>query len=313
MDYSIVIPTNRSSSSIQPLLLSLIQQTLLPRQIVIVYDCPHLTEDMKNQYHTDLKNIFSDYPLIQVDIIDMLSTPSFIPWQWASYVRNFWRSYVSSPYMIFVDDDNIFDTSACEDLLSYRTSDPHSQAIIAPLQWDHASTTIRPSLAIWFQALLCRPQWLSHRHITITQRYHRLLLASSNCLVWPTMIFQQFPFDESIPFVYEDLILTAQMTQWGISVVCDTKVLIHHYHAHRSKLAELYINTAQRAYYKAKHRIILASIITSGLQKVLFYAFWLRWHTCYLMICIVWYAPYSEWKWLLWWIIRGTRDGLLLR
>jgi hypothetical protein len=79
MDYSIVIPTNRSSSAIQPLLLSLVQQTFLPRQIVIVYDCPHLTEDMKNQYQTDLKNTFSDYPLIQVDIIDMLSTPSFMP------------------------------------------------------------------------------------------------------------------------------------------------------------------------------------------------------------------------------------------
>lgn len=313
MDYSIVIPTNRSSSAIQPLLLSLLQQTLLPRQIVIVYDHPHLTWEIKNEYYNALQDIFSDYPLIQVDIIDMLSTPWFIPWQWASYVRNVWRLSVIYPYMIFVDDDNIFDTSACEDLLSYRCDYPHAKAIIAPLQWDHASTTIRPSLAIWFQPLLCRPQWLSHHHILATQRYHHLLLASSNCLVWPTMIFQQFPFDESIPFVYEDLILTAQMTQWGISVLCDTKVLIHHYHAHRSKLAELYINTTQRAYYKAKHRIILASLITNRLQKLLFYGFGLWWHTCYLVICIVWYAPYVEWRWLLGWIIRGTRDGLMLK
>ena len=65
-----------------------------------------------------------------------------------------------------------------------------------------------------FDYLLCRPRWLSQSFLTsYPDRYCRLSFASSNCLIGPTDLFAQFPFDETIPFVYEDMILTGMMSQ----------------------------------------------------------------------------------------------------
>jgi hypothetical protein len=342
-----VIPTNRSFEAIQPLLFSLCQQTIQPSQIVIVYDKQIESRKEKGesrkdkekdiQYSENIKKYLSDLSFSwRLDIIDELSTPTFIPCQGASYVRNFGRSRVIYPLMMFVDDDNRLDSDACEKLFSYwigkdSGSTPEwkkeeipdrvrnsakdrvnykRKGIIVPLQSNHNSKILIPCLAQSFNYLLCRPRRLSQDFlISHPDRYCPLSFASSNCLVWPTSLFEQFPFDETIPFVYEDMILTGMMSQAWVEIVVDTAVTIHHDHAQRSKLAQMYIDTPQRAYYKAKHRIILVRRIASLSEKILFYTFGLWGHTLWLMIHVLWLAPMREWMILIRAIVRGTTDG----
>jgi hypothetical protein len=151
---------------------------------------------------------------------------------------------------------------------------------------------------------------LTNRLINHTDRYCPLLLSSSNCLVWPTDVFSKFPFREDIPFVYEDLIMTGQMTKSGVSLLCDTRSSVIHAHWQRPKLAELYINTPQRAYYKAKHRIIFVHTIWSIKDLIVFYTLGLIWQLWWLWLHILMYAsPKQRWS-LLNALIRGTRDGI---
>lgn len=401
IQYAVVIPTNRSFEAIQPLLFSLCQQTIQPSQIVIVYDKKVASRKGKEkdiQYSENIKKYLSDLHFIwQVDIVDELSTSAFVPCQGASYVRNFGRSKVVFPYMMFVDDDNRLDSDACEKLFGYwleerflpsqewhnctsssraakqvllgyrrgsknnwerflpeytlslaeqewqategwktiqelcwRQSkwkkweilkqvhslretlqyDSKKASIVVPLQSHKDSKILIPCLAQSFNYLLCRPKWLPQGFLkSYLDRYCPLSFASSNCLVGPTDLFVQFPFDESIPFVYEDMILTGMMSQAWVEIVVDTAVTIHHDHAQRSKLAQMYIDTPQRAYYKAKHRIILVQRLGSLSDKLLFYLFGLWWHTLWLIGHILYYAKMREWMVLTRAIVRGTRDG----
>ena len=103
------------------------------------------------------------------------------------------------------------------------------------------------------------------------------------------------------------------MSTQGVKLYCDTKVIIHHYHAHRSRLAELYIDTPDRAYYKSKHRILLVhTIAKSRLQLLVFYTIGIWGHTFWLCLHIFFYAPVTRWISLFLALIRGTLDALRL-
>ena len=143
--------------------------------------------------------------------------------------------------------------------------------IIVPIQYDDTNTEVRAAVADTFSFLLCRPHRLTNQLLSYEERYYPLFLASSNCLVGPTSLFTQFPFREDIPFVYEDLIMTGQMSTAGIQIVCDTRSSVIHSHHHTNKLSSLYINTPSRAYYKAKHRLVLVHTIATSPDLFLFY------------------------------------------
>lgn len=71
MNYSVVIPTNRSIDHIRPLLLSLVQQTFLPSQIVIMLDQYHTDEELKD-YIKQVRKIFAGQSSLLIDIIHPL-------------------------------------------------------------------------------------------------------------------------------------------------------------------------------------------------------------------------------------------------
>ena len=169
---------------------------------------------------------------------------------------------------------------------------------------------MRAAVADDFSFALCRPHRLTNILLEKSDRYQSLMLSSSNCLVWSTSLFEQYPFDEHVPFVYEDLIMTWRMSTSWIQIVCDTWSPVTHAHGNRSKLAELYINTTSRAYYKAKHRIFLVHTIWSLWDKIVFYTIGLRWQTGWLVLHIVRYAPVSDWIRLIRALIHGTRSGI---
>lgn len=314
MSYSVVIPTNRSFHHIEPLLFSLKKQTFMIWQLVIVLDRRLDIEELEDYTHR-VKKIFSSLKSLKIDIISHHNDDQFHIGQWASYVRNYWRKKVVFPDMMFVDDDNVFDDDFTMKAFEYKQPDSllskHKKwVIISPLQYDDTNSYVRQAVASRFDYMLCRPRRLTHQLLETTDRYHPLLLSSSNCLIGPTTLFQKFPFDETIPFVYEDLIMTWQMSNAWVKLYCDTWLPIVHAHGMRSKIATLYIHTPLRAYYKWKHRIILIHTIGSTRDIVLFYLVGLVGQTGWLVLNIILGAPVREWFPLIWWLLKGTYDGI---
>jgi len=308
LPYSVVIPTNRPFEAISPLLYSLVTQTHIPNQIVVVYDVSSLPQI--EQYTKDITYFFSHYPSIIVALVTELSW-LFVAHQGASYVRNSGRALATNDFLLFVDDDNVLDSQVIEQLAEYWT-DPSSRqhdAIVVPVQYDGDSDSIRNAAATGFNYLLCRPKRVLS--VLYPDRYQPLQFASSNCLFGPRYTFDRFPFDESVPFVYEDLLMTRQMSTHGVSLVYDTNTAVHHYHHHTSRLGELYIDTPVRAYYKSKHRIVLVKHIWSIVNRFWFFVFGLRGHTVRLLVNIVRYAPINRRYRLIHGIAQGTRDGLV--
>lgn len=314
MSYSVVIPTNRSFHHIEPLLFSLKKQTFVIWQLVIVLDRSLGIEEREEYVHS-VKKLFTSFKTIQIDIISHHNDKQFHIWKWASYVRNYGRKQVTFPDMMFVDDDNVFDDDFAMKAFEYRQKDsiiwlPKQWIIISPLQYDDTNSYVRQAVASRFDYMLCRPRRLTHQLLETTDRYHPLLLSSSNCLIGPTVVFQKFPFDETVPFVYEDLIMTGQMTKAWVKLYCDTRLPIIHAHGMRSKIASLYVHTPLRAYYKWKHRIILVHTIWSTRDIVLFYLVGLIGQTGWLVLHILLWAPAREWFALIWWLLRGTFAGI---
>jgi len=270
MSYSVVIPTNRSFYHIEPLLQSLARQVFQPLQIVIVYD-QYATVEEFEEYKDAIENVFLDLKLTQIDIIHPLTYHNFKIGKGASYVRNYGTKNVTSPDMIFIDDDNTFDEYFTQKIFEYKNTYNPERTLVVPVQYDDTTTFVRQAVADKFNFMLCRPRRVTNLLLESTDRYFSLVLSSSNCLVGSTALFQQFPFDEEVPFVYEDLIMTGEISQAGVYIVCDSWSSVIHSHGQRGVLAELYINTPLRAYYKAKHRILLVHTIGSLWDKVLFY------------------------------------------
>jgi GT2 family glycosyltransferase len=246
---------------------------------------------------------------VQIDIIHPFTTVDFKIGKGASYVRNYGITQVISSDMMCIDDDNSFDPDFTQKIFEYKKNHPDN-TLIAPIQYDDTGTSIRKALANGFNFLLCRPTRVTDKLLSSTDRYFPLMLSSANCLVWSTRLLRRFPFDEEIPFVYEDIIMTGQMSQAGVSIYCDTWSAVIHAHGTRSVLAGLYINTPLRAYYKSKHRIILIHTIGSYRDKLQFYLIGLIGQTGWLWLHILRYAPVSERFPLSRALLRGIVSGI---
>ena len=122
MSYSVVIPSNRSFHHIEPLLVSLAQQTFAPSQIVIVLDRSINQEELGEYIHS-VKKVFLHIKKLQLDIVSHTTDKNFHIGKGASYVRNYGRKQVLHPDMIFVDDDNIFAEDFAMKAFEYRSQD----------------------------------------------------------------------------------------------------------------------------------------------------------------------------------------------
>jgi hypothetical protein len=193
---------------------------------------------------------------------------------------------------------------------SLSKSSWYDHLLIVPIQYDDTTTFVRQSVADHFNFMLCRPRWITRQLIDTEDRYYHICLSSSNCLIGSTTLFTQFPFDEAVPFVYEDLIMTWRMSHSWVRIMCDTWISVAHAHGHRTKLAQLYINTPLNAYYKAKHRILFVHTIGKTRDKILFYLIGLPGQTAWLVSHILRYAPPKHRYWLVIALMRGTKDGI---
>jgi hypothetical protein len=100
-----------------------------------------------------------------------------------------------------------------------------------------------------------------------------------------------YPFDEQVPIIYEDLVMTQAMTLWWIQIHCHPEIHIYHYHYNANTLARLYINTAYRAYCKGKHRIILMNM-QDAYTKIVFFGITMWLQTIYFIGIMIIYSTY---------------------
>ena len=147
VSYAVVIPTNRVFDSIQPLLVSLASQTLAPDQIVIVWD-RYAPKSEIDSYTISAKLLFAQLEHIRIDVIHPSNHKKFAIGKGASYVRNYGRSQVKTPYMMFIDDDNVCPDDMCENLFGFVEHQAHPEnTVVAPIQYDDHHNTIRSSQA----------------------------------------------------------------------------------------------------------------------------------------------------------------------
>ncbi len=336
--YSFVIPSNRSYTSIEPLLLSITKQTYTATAVIIVRDHASTLSE-RNEYRSQVEQLCIDTNS-KVTIVSIHNDSNFHVGKGASYVRNYGRKVVQTPSMIFVDDDNSFEHDFAEKLAKQR--DDHPDAIIVPTQYQGQSSEIRQNVvADGFSYRMCRPkritteeierikEWKNERllsdsnslslnpsishlsHHSLRDSLIPITFASSNCLSWPTAVFAKYPFDESIPFSYEDIIMTWQMSTGGVSLFLDTTIPIYHYHYNRSKAALFYIDTPLRAYYKSKHRILLVQTIAQRRSdRFLFWSIGLVGQMGWLIMLIILYCPVRDRRWCISGVLKGTRDGM---
>lgn len=310
ISYAVVIPSNRTFEQILPLLSSLSKQTLPPDQIVVVWDHA-ATKSEFDVFCISVTITFAMIEWIRVDIVHPRTDKNFVIGKGASYVRNSWRRKVKTSSMVFVDDDNICPEDRAENLFGFITHQNHPEhTIVAPIQYDGQTTQVRYALAPSFSFVYCRPRRKGNYYLRHPERYHPLMLASSNCLAWPTALFAQYPFPEDIPFVYEDLVMMAKMYRGGVQILVDSRATITHNHHHKNKLSELYGDTPQRAYWKAKHRIILVHTLGTWWQKIIFYLTGFRGQIGWLVFHMIYHAPMSQWWKLFSALGKWTRDGI---
>ncbi len=338
--YSVIIPSNRSFDDILPLLQCLGKQSIKAFEVIVVYD-KVISEIEFEKYQKKAFSVFEEknwQKLIDIDNLDIKITivskwvfSSFEVGKWASYVRNFWIKLVKTKYLLCVDDDNEFNDKFVEDLID-RHEETKKEKVIIPTELYRKTDKIRSMWYIWFNYFLWRPisvksekynkktgflpsqEWQEKTSLVLNHWGKKdffendlvpIQFSSSNCLFWDTILFQNNLFDEDIPFIYEDFIMTK-----GLSVSCQdcllvaTDVFINHMMRDKTKIEDLYVSNSFWAYQKWRNRVIFVKRFWKKYQKNNYFVLWLWLHTLYLILMILIYKKEDRFK-----IIKSLLKG----
>jgi len=309
MKYSIVIPTNRNFENTIWLFESIFCQTILPIEIIVVLDSLDIDLDQYTSKLTKLsESLWSQNTNIKIS--SPQNDKNFV-WSGASYVRNYGISKVSSDFLISVDDDNTFGSDFCEKILlqaKYLTLKWEKKIVICPTEI--CDWVVRCIWYVWFDHSICRPQKskFDEEFFKKNNWLGQINFCSSNCFFMTKNIFEEFKFDESMSFLYEDFLFFRQISQkYNIWI---SNVQIFHNMRKKTKLEDLYISTPYLAYQKSRNRIILVKKTSNKIEKFLFFALWLWLHTIYLIRNILYHIEDKSKKTIIKSIIDGTIDWI---
>lgn len=311
MHYSVIIPTNRAIEKILPLLQSVEAQTEAAATIFIVYDKilgPNELKSMQSYIATNCSDTFTD----KIQRITNIDYP-FTPHKGVSYVRNFAVHLVKTPYILYIDDDNTcahdFTQRLLQTAIAYKKQSG-TDCLLIPTEryeWQVRSRGYRrrnPLLGTTIDAS-------GDGFVLATEKVLPINFAASNCLRWATDIFRATPFDTDMPFVYEDFDMTIRARRKWVALLCLTDLAIEHHMSPKSKLQDMYIDTPERAYQKAKNRIIFAKHYYTHKIAGLLYMFTGLWiHTLYLLALTLFVAPRGKKYTIIFAILQGTQAWL---
>jgi len=309
MQYSVVIPTNRSIASVLPTLQSLQDQTFTPKEIIIVYDKILTQHDYDTMVHIIHQNIQTG--LIDRIILITHLTHDFDPGKGVSYVRNTGIRYSTAGYLLLIDDDNTIASDFMQrmaEICLLIQNTYHTYPLCVPTEYHKQSIRSRGYRTFSYLFGLPIP-YHEERGFMIGKEYvGKIQFSSSNCLFGHKSIFVAHPFDESIPFIYEDFIMTADVHRAGIPVMILHSLIVNHHMRTKTILEQSYINTTIHAYRKAKNRIVFVRTLGNSFQKIVYFSIGLPLHTIALLLKVVRYSAGRQRRKLCAAILHGTWD-----
>lgn len=321
IQYDIIIPTRPNMDNIHRLLTSINNQSHKPRNIYILID-KTITQDIYKYY---MDSLTSRSP--SVSIITNTNT-NFEPWRWVSYVRNFGINIAKSEYILLLDDDTQLPNDFIEQVTTkyiYIQNQTEKDFVLFPTINYHDTDRIQTQWYSMMHYWMMRPEpihssndfktkirkslfWridklhnIPYNYVTIKQ-CNQIYMCPSICLFGKSEIFKNNLYDERMTFVYEDLDMTARLSNKWISIYNLTDIYINHFESPRNKLQSSFL-TPELAYNKSKNRIIFVQNNATLPEKLLFYNIWLPWQTLWFIIFVLLFGKrkiYSIWQIFSW-------------
>ncbi len=291
MQFDVVIPTRGNTHNLKNILSCIALQSLQPQRIIFVvnwfeWTILELQWDVSKDLSPDL------YKRVERHIEPLSSSKS---WN-ASFARNTWRNLAQSDYIYFIDDDNLFSSDFFARTVAEYLSKKHeykTEIIYSPTIMRRDSQTIQSQWIKAYHFLAWRPEpvlfsWWKHALVSKLRflfpipllyknklDYNRVVAIWWNSLFSSKKVFEQYPFDETMSFVYEDIDCMYRITKAWLPLIISKKTSINHMEVDKTLLQQSFLATSKSAFQKAKNRIIFVKKIGSLSQKISFFCIWL--------------------------------------
>lgn len=286
MDFSIVIPTRGSAPNLQRILWCLSEQTVQPEHCILVVNWKWVDiEKIWDEVLPTLPKEFTAKLLWEVIASDHSLAEN------ASFARNLGCSVAQTEFVYFLDDDNFFDSKflqrsireyhefsdICQDKILYspiimwRDTDRIQSRGIKAFHFSLGRP--EPVTFWWWKNMvvkMLRPFFRAASFYKETEYYTRVAAIGWNSLLAEKKLFEEFPFDEWMGFVFEDLDFSYRVTRAGVPLYVSKTNRIYHMEREKSKLEQSFLANAKWAYQKARNRVVFVRKNASLFKKILF-------------------------------------------
>lgn len=267
-------------------------QTFKDFQVFFILDKKIEKQDFQNLFYTFTNWNFEKLKNLNISFFTNLNS-KFIPWKWASYVRNFGINKAKTEFINLMDDDEFFHPEYLQQSLDLREklkNQIQKDFVLTPTLMYRQTWQIQNQWFKKFNFLISRPimQNLWNKERDYIQMY------SWNSLLAPAYIFKQIQFDEKIDFVYEDLEFSYRIHKSWFPIVVSNQLKIYHMERDKTILEQARIWNPIQAYKKSKHRIIFVRKNWIFRDKIKFYLFWFWAQPLRLIFKILIYAKWIQ-------------------
>lgn len=322
MDFDVVIPSRGSVLNLKRILTCISEQTVRPTSCILIIngawiDINKIKEEVVGFLPQDFQQTlyWNEIPVNESTIDNV------------SYARNIGCSFSSAKYVYFLDDDNFFDTkflwrtlqeyekftNTCQDKIIYSpmimwrdTDRIQSRGIKAfhfSLWWPE------PVVFSWWKNIIVkifRPFFRASIFYRETEYYTRVVAIGGNSLFAEKEIFVNFPFDEDMWFVFEDLDFSYRATMSGMPLYVSKSNRIYHMEREKTRLEKSFLANAKSSFQKAKNRILFVRKNARFYKKILFICFAFPVTSMMTMFFIILHGGKQRWQ-TLYWYWQGMR------
>ena len=286
MNFDIIIPSRWSIWKLKNIIESISIQNQLPEKVHIIIDKFIWKDEYNVMMYFLLKNIDEEKKQL-FNIVSNINS-QLNPWQWVSYIRNFWIQISKSDYIYIIDDDNIFENDFLKNTInSYKKFEEKfweeiflSPSIIYRKTDKIQSLGFKKISSLTGKLKSCKWRWA----------YNIAKIIWGNSIFWKKSDFKQIKFDEYFEFVYEDIDFSWRASNKWYKIIVDRNLKINHMEWNKTKTEVSFIWNPKTAYQKARNRIILFKNNWNFFQKVIFLTIWVSIQTVwfFLLILIYW-------------------------
>ncbi len=323
---SIIIPSRPNIDNIAGILWCLQAQTFQDFQVFLVVDKKLSKDDFQELKYSIAKKLeqsdkihiregsWEDQSIqadektgLDVEIISNI-TYDFAPKKNASATRNYGIKLAKTPYIYLFDDDNLFELDHLEKTFKIyaeltKKLAVHEMVLTGTLRY-RRTWIIQNQGFKQYNYRTSRPEL----NFLKEKKWDTIRMYSGNGLFWPTHIFQETLYDETLDFVAEDLDFSYRISRKHPLIV-HRDLNIYHMEREKSYLDKQRIGNEFSAYRKAKHRIIFARKHAKGINKIAFWGFGLWGNSAWLLAKILLFQKKNKRK-VCKSFLQGIHDGI---